>query len=166
MTRFTCPVCGRQHDELPAYAFEGPAIWKAAPPESREADFQHGPDLCRYKDEHYFIRTRLEIPVIDQPDMPLTLGVWATISEQNFWRYRTVFMTDNAAAMGDIFGWLSNEVPGYPDSLNLKSRVFPQNARMRPKMMLEPTDHPLAVAQRNGLTLDEAMCWLHEHGGF
>lgn len=166
MTRFTCPECGRVHDELPAYAFDAPAIWSAATPEEREADFQHSPDFCQYKDEHFLVRAVLEIPIIDHPDTPLTFGVWATVSQENFWRYKAVFAGENASSVGSMFAWLSNEIPGYEGSLNLKSRIYPQDNRRRPKMTLEPTDHPLAVAQREGIELDAAMRWLHAHGGF
>jgi hypothetical protein len=35
--------------------------------------------------------------------------------------------------------------------------VHPQPARQRPYIELEPTDHPLAVEQRTGITLDRLL---------
>ena len=37
----------------------------------------------------------------------------------------------------------------YPDTMNLKSRVHLRNHGHRPTIELEPTDHPLALEQRN-----------------
>lgn len=46
---------------------------------------------------------------------------------------------------------------GYPDTLNLKCQVHPQAGRQRPYLVLEPTEHPLAVEQQNGLTFDRLL---------
>lgn len=166
MSKLTCPVCGNQHDELPAYSFEGPVIWKAASPEERKRDFEIGPDLCRYKDEHFLIRARLQIPVVGEPDELLEFGVWVVISKENWWRYRTVYMDFNAASIGVFYGWLANALPGYEDTVNLKVEIQPQGQAKRPLLVLEPTDHALPKDQLSGISLDRAMRYLHEHGGF
>jgi hypothetical protein len=52
------------------------------------------------------------------------------------------------------FGWLSTELPLYqPSTLSLKARVHTQPVGQRPFIEVEPTDHPLAVEQRTGITL-------------
>jgi hypothetical protein len=51
---------------------------------------------------------------------------------------------------------------GGEPTLNLKTMVHFQGKGLRPKIELEPTDHPLAMAQQNGLSLDEAWAFLHE----
>ncbi len=166
MSKLTCPVCGNQHDDLPAYTFEGPAIWKAASPEERARDFEIGPDLCRYKDEHFLIRARLQIPVTDAPDQPLEFGVWVAISKANWWKYRTVYMDFNATSIGVIYGWLANGLPGYEDTYNVKVGIHPVGQAMRPMLYVEPSEHQLSKDQLSGFTLDRAMRYLHEHGGF
>ena len=40
----------------------------------------------------------------------------------------------------------------YPDTLLLKTHVHLRGVNARPLIELEPTDHPLAVEQRNGIT--------------
>ena len=52
------------------------------------------------------------------------------------------------------FGWLSTSLPAavYPQTLQLKTHVFNQAVGRRPLIVLEPTDHPLAVEQREGIT--------------
>ena len=167
MKRFTCPVCGNEHDELPALSFEGPAIFLAASPEEREADFEIGPDIGRFRgDEHFFIRALLAVPVHGWPENPLTWAVWATVSEDSYNRYKAVRLEHDGAKIGPMFGWIGNALPGYEDTLTLRSRLWPQNDRRRPLVDLEPTEHPLAMQQRDGVTLDYAMRYLHAHGGF
>ena len=55
------------------------------------------------------------------------------------------------------FGWLSNEIRIYrPSTLHLKTNVHFQPLNSRPLIELEATDHPLAVEQRDGITLERA----------
>ncbi len=53
------------------------------------------------------------------------------------------------------FGWLSTTLPLYPQAtLNLKTHVHSRPPGRRFLLELEPTAHPLAVEQRDGITLD------------
>ena len=58
------------------------------------------------------------------------------------------------------------ELPLYPSTENLKTRVHLRDDGVRPYIELEPTDHPLAVEQRNGITVDRVAEILayYEHG--
>ncbi len=51
------------------------------------------------------------------------------------------------------FGWLSVELPYPVSTLNLKTLVHTRPVGFRPLVEVEPTDHPLATEQRNGITL-------------
>lgn len=52
------------------------------------------------------------------------------------------------------FGWLSTTLPGYePTTLNLKTNLHTQEIGVRPLVEVEPTGHPLAVEQREGITV-------------
>ena len=52
------------------------------------------------------------------------------------------------------FGWLSNELPGYPvPTLGLKTMVHQQGRGLRPIVEVEHTDHPLAIEQHHGITV-------------
>ena len=57
---------------------------------------------------------------------------------------------------GPFFGWLSSALKVYPDTFNLKTHVH-LRADLIPLVELEPTDHPLAVEQRNGITVDRVV---------
>ena len=54
---------------------------------------------------------------------------------------------------GPFFGWLSNVFPNYPATLNLKTLVHVR-AEVRAAIELEQTDHPLAIEQREGISMD------------
>ncbi len=60
-----------------------------------------------------------------------------------------------------MFGFLSNELRGFPGSLGLKLNVHPRDDRQRPWLELEPTDHPLAVAQREGIAFEKVLSIIH-----
>ena len=52
-----------------------------------------------------------------------------------------------------MFGWFSTEPPGYSEStLKLRTLIHTQPVGERPHIELEPTEHPLAVEQREGVT--------------
>jgi hypothetical protein len=52
------------------------------------------------------------------------------------------------------FGWLSTELPAHSiATLNLKTHVHTEPVGTRPHVVLEPTDHPMAVEQRTGITV-------------
>jgi hypothetical protein len=56
-----------------------------------------------------------------------------------------------------MFGWLATAIAGYrPSTLGLKTNVHTQPVGERPLVELEPTDHPLAVQQRDGISLARA----------
>jgi hypothetical protein len=55
------------------------------------------------------------------------------------------------------FGWLSTLLPGYPDTVQLKTNVHTRAVGRRPFIELEATDHPLAVEQREGITWDRVV---------
>lgn len=83
----------------------------------------------------------LRLPLIGAPEECLGFGVWSTLSEKNFGRYIETFDSGEQEDLGPWFGWLSNRLKGYPDTLNLKCQVHPQSGRQRPWLELEPTDH-------------------------
>ena len=48
--------------------------------------------------------------------------------------------------------WLSAALAAYPETENLKLSVQPRGPELRPLFELEPTDHLLAVEQRQGIS--------------
>ena len=63
-----------------------------------------------------------------------------------------------------FFGWLCTRIDYYPEeTLFLKTMAHFRKGNLRPAILVEPTDHPLAVDQRNGITLDKAWDIVHRY---
>jgi len=64
-------------------------------------------------------------------------------------------------------GCLATEFPGYPSTLNLKAEVYTRPVGERPFILLEESDHPLAVEQRDGITTArvQEIAEIVRHGG-
>lgn len=149
---FGCSCCGQRHEQLPfAYGALAPAHWQESYAERAESVL--GDELCVIGGEHFFVRARLLLPVADA-DAEFEWGVWVSLSGPNFERMTELWTDPKRAAEPPSFGWLSTELSLYePETLNLKTMVHSQPVGIRPTVELEPTDHPLAVEQRMGITL-------------
>ena len=150
---FRCPECGEVHDDLPDIASDRPDQWWGVPEEERERRTELTSDTCVIDGEHFFIRGVIEIPVHDHPHR-FGFGVWVSLKRENFETY-----LDNweSSEIGPFFGWLSTRISYYPqDTRLLKTRAHFRACGLRPSIELEPTEHPLAVHQREGITLAKA----------
>lgn len=159
---FTCSCCGQNHEGFPALTFRAPANWDWANEEQRAQDWKLDEDLCAFKDVDFYIRAVLVLPIRGS-EQTLEFGVWSTLSKDNFWRYVETFNDDDQSKLGSMFGWFSNAIPGYADTLNMKCQVVTQDHRQRPRIELEPTDHPLSVHQREGVSMEDAQRYYHAH---
>ncbi|MEV4123838.1 DUF2199 domain-containing protein [Nocardia sp. NPDC049707] len=149
---FLCSCCGQEHDGLPfSYGMVAPIYWNE--------DLKDGPgnlldgERCVIGGEHFFIRARLILPIVDSEN-DFEWGVWVSLSKPNFTRATELWTSPERVQEPPYFGWLSTELPTYePTTLNLKTNMHSQPVGVRPTVELEPTDHPLAVEQRTGITL-------------
>jgi hypothetical protein len=134
-----------------AYAFNAPAYWGTTVVGEEGCVLEE--ELCIIRGESYFVRARIVIPVTDA-DTDFEWGVWVSLSLPNFTRMLDLWDTPGRESEEPYFGWLSSEIPVYePTTAELKTRVHTQPIGQRPLLELEPTDHPLAVEQRTGITL-------------
>ncbi|MFJ2517265.1 DUF2199 domain-containing protein [Streptomyces griseoviridis] len=150
---FTCSCCGDHHAELPmSYSTMAPDVWD--PSFESEPDSMLSSDQCVIKGQHFFIRGLIEIPVIGSQDL-FSWGVWVSLSRDSFAHALNVWNTEGREAEKPYFGWLSTELALYSESTtNLKTNAHTRPVGKRPFIELEPTDHPLAVEQRTGITQD------------
>ncbi len=154
--RWRCRRCGELHEGLPLdLAFDAPAYWYALSAEERaSSESVLGDDLCVIRGDDtadFFIRGVLPIPVPELAD-DFVYGVWTTLSERSYRRVLELWDDPRRVEEPPYFGWLSNRIPGYPDTLNLKARVHTRSLDRRPTIELEATDHPLAVEQSRGIS--------------
>jgi len=167
LKEWRCSSCGETHDELPAATYRAPEVWFHSSEQERKDEFDLTTDTCIWRDgsdEHFFVRCVLEIPLVDR-DGTFDFGVWSTLSRENFARYMREFDRADRSELGPMFGWFSNSLPGYPETLNLKCDVCPRNAGLRPVIELEPIDHPFSLQQRDGIRFEDAVTYCHEHFG-
>jgi hypothetical protein len=114
-------------------------------------------DFCILEDQHYFVRCVLQLPIIGSDTAFFGYGIWSTLSKKNFDIYVSTFDEGNQGGLGPWFGWFSNCLKGYPDTLNLKCQVYPQEGRKRPYVEIEPTDNRLYIEQRDGITFERVL---------
>ena len=148
---YRCGTCGRWHDEVPfAYHALAPAYWSDEL--TRDVSSVLGEEQCIVRGEHFFVRARVVLPVLDAEE-DFEWGVWVSLSEASFARMDDLWDTEGRERQGPCFGWLSSELPYRYDTLELAVNVHTQPLGARPLVELEPTDHPLAIEQRDGITL-------------
>ena len=153
MNGFKCSACGEWHDELPmSFGADAPYWYDMIAPEERQRRAELSSEQCIIDDEHYFVRGSLEIPVIDGTE-PFSWGIWVSLSQKNYERMSELWETSGRENEPPYFGWLSTALPCYPDTLSLKTHVHTRPVGVRPLIELEPTEHPLAVEQQNGITM-------------
>ena len=151
---FFCNKCGEYHDHLPMeFGANAPALYNNIPEAERKSRCDLTDDLCIIDENHFFIRGCLELPVIDS-DEPLIWGVWCSLSEESFQRTSEIWEQEGRDSEPSFFGWHSTALPLYPDTLHLKTQVHTRTVGQRPFIELEATDHPLAIEQRDGITMD------------
>lgn len=166
--KWKCGICDEWHDELPfAYGPAFPDPYLAIPDLERDNRVEMNTDFCVIDGKFFFVRGRLEIPVVDSED-DFSWDVWVSLSETNYHRTIEMLESEGRESEEPYFGWLCTNLHLYPDTTNLKTRVITQPVGLVPKIELEPTDHPLAVEQRTGINLERvkeiAGLILHQKG--
>jgi len=156
MPGFTCATCGNYHDELPlCFGAEAPDYYYSIPPEERETRVEKSADWCVVDDVLFFIRGRIEIPIIDHTE-PLVWNAWTSLSESNFIRSQELWHDPLRVAEGPYFGWLQTVIPSYDNTLNIKTWVHTQTVGIAPQIEVFEEAHPLMLDQQNGITLADA----------
>lgn len=154
---FKCRTCNEWHEgPIESLGADEPDQLRHVPDSEREERVALSSDQCilDMDGRHYFVRGCLEIPVIDGAG-PFSFGVWTSLSEENFERANDLWETPGRESEEPYFGWLCTGLPGYPDTLFLKTWVQTRPLGERPLVtVFEPTDHPLFDEQRDGVTID------------
>ena len=168
MFKFQCARCDEWHEGMPSFGAVAPLYYYAIPAAERTRRCELTSDTCIVDDEFFFVRGVIEIPVEGAAD-PFTWGVWVSWSEASFYEYARHFESERHTMLGPYLGWLSAEFRVYPESENLKTKAHLRGPGERPLIELEPTDHPLAVEQRNGITVERVAeiyaAYMHDSAG-
>lgn len=163
--RFHCAACGAWHEGMPSFAAPMPDYCMAMPAADRAKRCVLTSDICVVDETHRFVRGCVEIPVLGS-SQAFVWGLWVSLSEASFATYRSLYENRKRSHAGPFFGFLANEIGPYQGTLGLKTNVHLRDDGMRPLIELEPTDHPLALEQVNGIS-DARVAELyafHAHG--
>ncbi|WP_162917290.1 DUF2199 domain-containing protein [Dongia deserti] len=150
---FTCPTCGESHKGSPSVAFASPYHWHAQQPDTSTGKSRLSDDFCMIEERDYFIRCILEVPIVGVED-PFLWGVWVSQSATNFRDYVESFPDTPER---QTFGYLSNRLPGYPDTINLHTQTRWQRGTKRPLVELKAVEHPLYHDWSSGITWERAI---------
>ncbi len=152
-TGFRCSSCGEWHNELPLdYGADLPDLVYEIPMDERQTRVVSNADFCVMDGRYYFVRSVVQIPIHGQ-EQKFGWGVWVSLSEKNFNRMTSLVNTPGRELEPPYFGWLSTALPYSESTLNLKTQVHTQPVGIRPVIEIEPTSHPLALEQRQGITM-------------
>jgi hypothetical protein len=160
MDGYTCSICRQYHDGPPfSYGSPAPDLVYSLTEKERERRVTLSSDQCEVRGEKlfsekaYFILGNIDIPIIGAKEI-FRWSVWVSLSKANYERAGKLWNTVGRENEPPYFGWLSTSLPVYPETLNLKTNVHTKPVGTRPLVELEPTNHPLAIEQRNGITLE------------
>jgi hypothetical protein len=164
MFRYKCATCDEWHEGIPSFGTDAPLDVLDIPEGEREARCVIDTDLCAIDRERFFVRGCLEIPVERLADR-FTWLVWVSLSKADFRKLFDHFEDLARSHIGPFNGWLSADFPFYPPIKNLEARVHIRDNGFRPLVELESTDHPLAVEQRTGITVERVseICGYYAH---
>jgi hypothetical protein len=159
---WSCRACGEQHHGVFDLACGKPEPWPGSEEKEPNSALELSgnflsEDFCVLEGQHFFVRAVLRLPIIGSGGEHFGFGVWSTMSRTNFERYIETFDSGEQEVLGPCFGWFSNRLKGYSETLNLKCQVHPVSDRQRPHIELEGSPHPLAIEQRLGITLDRLL---------
>ena len=153
MAGFRCSRCDADHGELPfSYGSPAPRIWLDIPEAERAGRGELSSDQCILDGKWYSLLGLLEIPV-QAAAGPFAWHVWVSVSEPSFHRANELWHAKGRESEPPCFGWLQTELPYPGGTLGLKCRLHTREVGVRPFVELEPTEHPLALEQRHGITL-------------
>jgi hypothetical protein len=147
------------------YGAAAPLQWFSVPEHERSQRTVLSSDQCIIDEQYFYIVGNLEISVHGVEDK-FSWDVWVSLSENNFARTCELWEKVGRESEPPYFGWLSTHLPGYPETVGLKTLVHTRKVGRRPRVELEPTEHPLAIEQRDGICLErvQAVAELVLHG--
>lgn len=153
MNGFECRTCGQHHSEMPmCLGADAPALWYALPESERSSRALLTSDQCVIDEEHFFVRGRILLPIVDSEDSFIWL-VWVSLSAKNFERMSELWETEGRESEPPYFGWLQSALPYEESTLSLKTAVHTMPLGERPYIEIKSEDHQLATEQVDGVSM-------------
>ena len=155
MPGFHCATCGQLHDHLPRdIGYRRPDPYLELPEAERERRAYEDDDLCTIDGDTFMIRCILYLP-IGADEGQFGWGVWASVSEDDYYGYLDAWDNDIEDEMPPFVGQIANEIAPYPGSRGLDVTVKTCSGGQRPRLTVVSDSHPLGVDQRQGITVEQ-----------
>lgn len=165
---WTCADCEMPHIgmfHLAAFApdpWPGPEQYEPNHALRLEGDFL-SEDFCVLGGQHFFVRCVLPIPVHGL-DEAFGFGCWGTLRLENLQLYIDHFDSGTIPPEAPFFSWLCNAVKPFNLREPLACTMHPRAGRQRPYLYVTAPEHPLATAQRDGISPEEVLHYYTVHG--
>jgi len=150
---FKCSVCGERHVLPLSYSVKAPMAAGAIPADELEQRVVITPDQCVIDGKDFYLRGRILVSVIGLEE-PFIWGIWAEVSPKNFVRTNELWTVEGREQEPPFPGWLNSQLPIFGDTFNLEVSIQTQPVGRRPHFTVVDPDHPLAVDQREGITME------------
>ncbi len=149
---FVCRICGERHILSLSYSVKAPVAAASVPPNNQQQRVVITAEQCVIDGKDFYLRGRIPIP-IHGFEQPFIGGVWAEISPKNFLRTVELWNTSGRETQPAFPGFLNSEIPLYGNTIDLEVDVHTQVVGRRPHFLISNPDHPLAIEQRDGISL-------------
>lgn len=149
---FGCSICGERHVLPVSYSVKVPLAAKLIPAEELDERVVLTPDQCVIDGKDFYLRGRILVPIHGLEE-PFVWGVWAEVSPKSFIRANEIWNVPGRETEPPFPGWLNSELPLFGDTINLEVSVQTQVVGRRPQFKVIDLDHPLALEQRDGITM-------------
>jgi hypothetical protein len=165
---WACSGCDTPHRGMIDLAPSAPDPWRGSPDPAPnaaltlDADFLSD-DFCVIDGKYFLVRCVLEIPVHGL-DTSFGFGCWGTLSRANFEAYVDQFDSGNYQGAGPWSSWLCNQFYTYIGTEPVACWMFPQLERQRPVLRIQDDEHPLAIAQGDGVTPEQVLEYYRHYG--
>jgi hypothetical protein len=110
-------------------------------------------DFCAIDGRDFFVRGSIHLPIFGTAET-FRWGVWGSLSHESFETLLRMIEDPKRVDLEPMFSWLSSQIDGYPDTLNLKMYLHVQELGLRPIFELEATEHPLSREHHRGISAE------------
>lgn len=150
---FVCGVCGQAHEGLSHdFGWKLPDELWLLPEDVRQEKLDWSPDAS-YHEGRWFVRGVLYVPINDT-GRQWGWGIWAEIDDKVMGVVYHNF-TEDASDAPLQTGTIANKIPGFEDSVGQQINLRFRTADLRPLFFFpEDSQHPLAIEQREGVSLE------------
>jgi hypothetical protein len=154
--RFRCAGSGRIETGLPEVSYEQPEICAALDPAAIRRRVLTTSDFTILDGSRYFVRVTLLVPIIGY-DERFHWAAWVEVGWPAFKAYFEAFEDEDNSNLPAFPGRLANRFDGFPRSMGLAGIAYPRAHGERPHFVLKSRTHPLARAQFDGVTPQQAV---------